>query len=309
MAGIWIPKRLVEISLINLAAMQPQAFVRQCETEYDRRLEDTARAILASGRHLVMLTGPSGSGKTTSANRLAALLQQKGLPSQVISLDNFYLNGEDYPTLPDGSKDYESVYALDIPCINRCLSQVVATGKTLLPQFDFARELRKPQPVSLDIQGGVLIVEGIHAHNPILLGELPPENAFRLYVGLREEYSYQGRRILPTRDVRLARRMVRDARHRNRTPLQTLAMWPGVCENEDRCMRKYKPQADHILDTSFSYEIECLASQLIALAAPYVQQEQGDAHKLQELIDDYSLCCVPMQQYLPRDSMLQEFFS
>ena len=105
MAVKWIPKRLVELSLINVAAATGKLFVDTCEAEYNARIEAAADAVLASGRHLVMLTGPSGSGKTTSSNKIAAALRARGVVAQVISLDDFFLDLDKYPRLPDGSKD------------------------------------------------------------------------------------------------------------------------------------------------------------------------------------------------------------
>ena len=146
MPAIWIPKRLVEISLINTAAESAASFVRHCEMEYEGRIHAAASEVLASRCHIVMLTGPSASGKTTTANKLAAALRSRGCPSRVVSLDNFYKNLDDYPRLPDGSKDYENIPALDLAEIERCLSDLLETGETDLPEFDFVTEMRRPRP-------------------------------------------------------------------------------------------------------------------------------------------------------------------
>ena len=190
-----IPKRLVELSLINVAAATGKLFVDTCEAEYNARIEAAADAVLASDRHLVMLTGPSGSGKTTSSNKIAAALRARGVVAQVISLDDFFLDPDKYPRLPDGSKDYENVTALDIPMINACLAEVVATGSTQLPQFDFITEHRKAELRPLTIGDGVLVVEGIHAHNPCLTNALPQDKVFKIYAGLREEYALNHDRV------------------------------------------------------------------------------------------------------------------
>ena len=151
MPAIWIPKRLVEISLINTAAESAESFVRHCEMEYEGRIHAAASEVLASGCRIVMLTGPSASGKTTTANKLAAALRVRGCPSQVVSLDNFYKNLDEYPRLPDGSKDYENVTALDMKEIHRCLKDILATGETLLPEFDFVTETRKEEKIPLSV--------------------------------------------------------------------------------------------------------------------------------------------------------------
>lgn len=306
MAVKWIPKRLVELSLINVAAQTGRLFVETCEEEYSVRIAAAADAVLASGRHLVMLTGPSGSGKTTSSNKIADALRARGVVAQVISLDDFFLDPDKYPRLPDGSKDYENVTALDIPMINACLAEVVATGSTMLPQFDFITEHRKAELKPIFIGDGVLVVEGIHAHNPCLTNALPQDKVFKIYAGLREEYALNGQRVLPSRDVRLARRMVRDNSFRGHSPVKTLQMWPGVLEGEDKYIRIFKPFADYVLDTSFSYELQCLAPRVQALAKEFCDGTPA-TQPLQQLAQVLSLCDTPLEQYMPRDSMLREF--
>ena len=95
MPAVWIPKRLVEYSLINVASENTERFVQRCETQYENRIFQAAGAVLESGRKIVMLTGPSASGKTTTAHKLAHALTLRGCTAKVISLDNFYLNKEE----------------------------------------------------------------------------------------------------------------------------------------------------------------------------------------------------------------------
>ena len=207
---IWIPKRLVELGLVNVAARSPEAFIDYCEQDYAARVEHAAACVRESGAHVVMLTGPSASGKTTTAHKLADCIAAHGRRSAVVSLDNFYKDLKDYPRLPDGSVDYESVDALDISAINRCLLELIRTGRTQIPDFDFCGERRRHGVIPVEVGDGVVVIEGIHALNPRLTALLPEGSAFKIYAGMREEYSRDGQRILPTRDVRLARRMVRD---------------------------------------------------------------------------------------------------
>ena len=308
MAANWIPKRLVDISLVNVASKTGAYFAEVCEEEYKKRVSAAVDAIVRSRRPIVMLTGPSSSGKTTTAYKLCGELERRGRMAQVISLDDFFLNMEDYPRLSDGTPDYENVTALDIPLINRCLAEVAKTGKTMVPQYDFLTQHRMEAYRSVDIGDGTLIIEGIHAHNPKLVELLPHDQVYKVYAGLREEYSYLGKRVLPTRDVRLARRMVRDYKFRGHSPMKTMEMWPGVCHGEDLYIKVFKPHADYILDTSFSYEIECLAPQVLELAEKFCDGTEK-TRKLELLAQWFRLCEEPMQQFVPQDSMLMEFLA
>ena len=169
METIFVPKRLVEMQLIDFANKDSENFIKLCEKMYQDRIVNAAKEIIEFGCKIVMLTGPSSSGKTTTSNKLSMAISQMGVPSSVVSLDDFYYNKEKYPLLPNGKKDYENVTALDVSAIHTCLSEIIATGKTNLPQFDFATESRKLQTKALDISTGIVIVEGIHALNPILI--------------------------------------------------------------------------------------------------------------------------------------------
>lgn len=307
MGAIPVSKRLVEISLVNLAAMQPEALAREGEQAYQARLDSAAAQIQASGAHIVMLTGPSASGKTTSAHKLARTLENRQITARVISLDNFFLGAEHYPTLPDGTKDYESPATLDMPEINRCLSALYTEGRADLPVYDFASEKRAPQRTHVELNGGVCIVEGIHALNPALTRMLPAKGVFRIYAGLREEYAEAGRRTISTRDIRLCRRVLRDAADRGHSPEKTLAMWRRVLEGENKYIKIYKNTADLLLDTSFSYELGVIAG----LLGDTLARMPADAahHALLAQTAQRFAGVTPLPRTLvPADSMLQEFY-
>ena len=218
MITIWVPKRLVEVDLYNVAARSPQALAQLSENSYARRVQYAAQKVRGSGAKIVMLTGPSASGKTTSAHCLAKALVQQGTPAQVVSLDNFFKGAAYYPKMPDGTLDYENLETLDLPLIKQCLRQLSETGKTELPIYDFATEQRAAAVEPIDLQGGVCIVEGIHALNPELTGLVPDDQIYRIYAGLREEYCIDGRRVINTQDIRLCRRTLRAAAARGRSP-------------------------------------------------------------------------------------------
>lgn len=305
MPAIWIPKRLVEIGLINTAAENPQSFINHCEIEYESRVAAAATEARGSGCSVVMLTGPSASGKTTTANKMAGAFASAGIHSVVVSLDNFYRDIDDYPRLPDGSKDYENVTALDIDEIHRCLLQLIQTGAASFPEFDFKTEMRKKERVRIELQGGIVIVEGIHALNPTLTNVLPAGSVYKIYAGLREEYSNGGQRSLPTRDIRMARRMVRDNKFRGHSLAKTIGMWPLVCEGEDRYIKSFKPQADLLLDTSFSYEICVLAPFVTALKGQLGTTLEG--RMLDDLAGRFAPCRPVDEKLIPSNSMLREF--
>ena len=305
MPAFWIPKRLVEIGLINTAAETPSSFVCHCEIEYESRVIAAAAESKGSECKLIMLTGPSASGKTTTAHKLKDALARSGTHSVVVSLDDFYKNLDDYPRLPDGTKDYENVEALDIEEIHRCLLALIETGVSDFPEFDFKTESRLEKRNRIELQGGIVIVEGIHALNPLLTNVLPEGSVYKIYAGLREEYSHGGQRFLPTRDIRLARRLVRDSKFRGHSLEKTIQMWPLVCEGEDMYIKSFKSYADLLLDTSFSYEICVLAPHLVSMQGALGDTVLG--RQLDSLAERFSLCAAITDKYIPPQSMLREF--
>lgn len=306
MPAIWIPKRLVDLNLINTAGLSKQSFIRHCEFEYESRVYAAAREIIDEGRHIIMLTGPSASGKTTTAFKLRDKLISMGKNARVISLDNFFKNQNDYPRLENGEKDYENVTALELGLFEKCFRELLEKGSAKFPEFDFQREMRIEDAIQLELKGGFIIVEGIHALNPVLLDLLPENEVFTIYAGLREEYSFRGQRILPTRDIRMLRRMIRDYKYRGHSPQKTISMWRSVCEGEDKYIKVFKPNADLLLDTSFSYELLIMHSALTDFEQ-YID-DSAEGQRLAELFKVFdNLGYLPLGS-LPQGSMLCEFF-
>ena len=198
-----------------------------------------------------MLTGPSASGKTTTAHKLAAALTEMGTPAQVISLDNFFRGSQYYPRMPDGTLDFEHPDTLDMPLIRQCLQELSQTDKTVLPIYDFVREERSEQTEAIG-PGGRRLHRGGHPRpHPMLTSLVPSGHVYRIYAGLREEYCQEGRRLINTQNIRLCRRVLRDAAARGRSPEQTLAMWDRVLDGETRYIKGFKNTADFLAGYRF----------------------------------------------------------
>ena len=300
MPAIWIPKRLVDLSLINTRGLSKNSFIRHCEFEYESRVYAAAKEIIEENRHIIMLTGPSASGKTTTAHKLKDKLIKMGKKARVISLDNFFKNKDDYPRLDNGEKDYENVTAIELELFSSCLNELLNKGVAKFPEFDFTTEMRIEDAIEIEIDDGFIIVEGIHALNPALLELIPKEETFTIYAGLREEYSFRGQRILPTRDIRMLRRI--------RVVYRFIFgfILGSFCEGEDKYIKIFKPNADLLLDTSFSYEILIMHSAL----ADFQQyaDDSPEGQRLLQLLEVFdNIGYLPLGS-LPANSMLAEFF-
>lgn len=299
-------KRFVSRELVALAANQPQAFADYSEGQYRAQIESIANEVLSSGRHIVMLTGPSAAGKTTSAHKIADAIAARGCRSAVVSLDDFYAGAGRYPKHPDGTDDYESLGSLDLPVLQECLAKLHTEGVCKAPIFDF--KIQQPNGTrTIDCRDGVVIIEGLHALNPALTEELPEDAALCLYAGLREEYAdSRDARCLATRDIRLARRLVRDCLFRGHGAAFTLGLWGHVCAGEDRYIKPYKPRANLLLDTTHTYEVCLWRTVLDAMPAdPALTATQ--ARQLAALREKFAAFPALGTELVPQNSMLREF--
>ena len=205
-------------------------------------------------------------------------------------------------TCTGGRDDYECVEALDIPLVQHCLQQLAQTGVCDAPIFDFMTQLPAPQTQHIDCTDGVVVVEGLHAFNPILTETLPQDAVLNIYASLREEYAGpDGARLIATRDVRLARRITRDWRFRGHDADFTIGLWPHVCKAEDQYIKTFKNRANLVLDTSFSCEVgiwEYYIDQLTASA---------NAGRMADLRSRFAHFVPINAALIPQKSMLREF--
>ena len=300
MITIWVPKRLVEIDLYNVAAQSPAALAEMSEKSYRQRVAYAAQKIRDSRAKIVMLTGPSASGKTTSAHKVAEALEASGTPAHVISLDNFFKGAQYSPRLPDGTLDYENPDTLDLPLIKQCLRELSETGKTVLPIYDFSAEKRSAEVEPIDLQGGVCIVEGIHALNPDVI-TIPEEMTVRLYVSVRTRVT-NGETVLHPSRLRLMRRMLRDKNFRQRSVAETLSMFEHVQAGEHKYIAPYKKRADFSIDTFLPYELGIYKTLLDGELEAEMQHPM--LLELRQMWDDVAPLTL---EHVPADSLVREF--
>ncbi|MGN0115433.1 MAG: uridine kinase [Acutalibacteraceae bacterium] len=235
----------------------PMQMISSAEKHYKSEIDELANAI-CSQSHLkvVLLAGPSGSGKTTSANMLCDKIKQLGHKCSVVSLDDFFKNTNEYPLNPDGTPDFESIYSLEIELIISTLLEIIEKGSAMLPTFDFENQRRLDNTKRLELgAGGILIIEGIHALNPIISDSLPQENICRVFVSVSTGIKNDaGREILSGIQIRMLRRTIRDSLYRGFDVANTLSVWQGVLDGEQKYLYPYKPLADYKINTFHSYE-------------------------------------------------------
>ncbi|MVB10350.1 Uridine kinase [Caprobacter fermentans] len=287
----------------------PSAFVAAAEKAYQDSLIKIADSLVNEDPpcRLVMLAGPSASGKTTTAHRLAEILREKGTGAEIISLDDFYRGEHQAPVLPDGSHDYESVEALNVPEIMQCLGELITNGRCNMPVFDFSIHLPYPHRRQVVLENReIAIVEGIHALNPVLLGGLPSEHIRRIYISVKQGIRDDGGELLGPNEMRLVRRIVRDRNFRNAPPWMTLGMWDNVMNGERKYIKPFRASADYTINSYHAHEPCVLKDQAVALLHTVPGEDPGcqTAQTLLNALERFE----PVDSCLvPKDSILREF--
>ena len=291
------------------ARLNPKEFVVNCEQRYNNIIDDIAKRILEeTGREIVMLAGPSSAGKTTTARKLCENLNKKGVKTYVLSLDDFYLNREDIPYLPDGTQDYETVYALDLQLFAECVNKLLMGETVKNPVFDFTTGKRSDKEFNEITLGkeDVVIIEGLHALNPIITEKIQGK-LLKIYINVSSRiYDNKGNIILNKRNMRFVRRMVRDFKFRDSTVDNTYRLWRNVTAGEDKYLFPFRDNADIKINTIHLYESCVLKSQALPLIyeSKISDEFRDDAKKLCKALEKFENINISA---VPEDSLLREF--
>lgn len=281
--------------------------VAEGEAYHANQLTRIAQEICTRGARVVLIAGPSSSGKTSTSHKLCLELLAQGKNPVALSLDNWYLNGDLTPLKVDGTKDYESVYAIDLKQLEEDLKALVDGKEIALPIFNFSDEKREYSGETLSLENeAVLVMEGIHALNPILTKHLRDSDKYKIYASPMSPVSLDGETWIPTYVHRLLRRMSRDYRTRGKTPLQTIAGWQDVREGEARWIEPFREQADAEFDTSMTYELPAIRY-AVETALQTVPASADEYKTAEQLLYYLSFFERLEASYIPRTSILREF--
>jgi uridine kinase len=298
------------IEYINeLSQSNPQALVARAELRYRNIINNIAeKALDNTGREIIMLAGPSSSGKTTTANKIRQTFTSLGMDTHVISLDDFYLNREDIPGYAEGKPDFETVYALDLPLITSTLKSLMAGETTDMPAFDFTVGKRKQKYTKLKLDSNdAIIVEGLHALNPIVTSDLEMLRMMKIYINVSSRiYDLKGKIILNKRNLRFVRRLIRDFNFRGSSPNNTFRLWKGVCEGEEKYLFPYRDFADVRINSIHLCEPCIFRDRAIELLTDCEIDEeyQADAKRLVNSLKKFNTVDSTL---IPKDSLLREF--
>ncbi len=241
--------------------------IRINEALHEKRFSAIADEICARGIKAVMLAGPSSSGKTTSANRLSTQLRVHGKKPILMSLDDYYVDRDKIEPGPDGKVDLEHINTIDTELFGQHLQALLSGEEVELPSFSFKKGRREWLGHKLRLnEKSVIIVEGLHAMNPVLLPEtLDSSLIFRLFVTPLLPLNLDDHNRIPSSYLRLLRRIVRDYETRGSSVAHTLDMWQSVRAGEEKWIYPFQENADVMFNSSTLYELAVLKKHIFPL--------------------------------------------
>lgn len=268
------------------------------EAAFDARIKQVADDILGKNAETVLIAGGSCVGKTPVTIKLSKCLSQSGVTVHTVSLDDFYRFGDECVYLPDGTKDIESINSLRLDMVADMLHDIADKKPVLsLPRFDFPLRARIDNDIEIKrTDRDLFIIEGLHAHNPIIADAASNVYKFYLYTH-RQNCDF---------NPRLVRRIVRDSIHRASPADDTLSQWPNVIAEEQKSIALYAKSADASINTYFEYERGIFNSVTMAQLAsvPPVPEYDGVKKEIIKYLDGAG--DIPLDA-VPSDSLMKEF--
>ena len=288
--------------LIQVSEALQEKKIVQIAEEIDRRFRADTDPI-----RLVLITGPSSSGKSTFCKRLSIQLLACGLRPLSFSTDDYFVNRVDTPKLPNGDYDFDNIKAVDCELLEDHLSKLMNGERVEIPEYNFVTGKREYNGKKLKLSpDSVLIIEGIHALNPLLTERLPESVKFRIYIDCLTSISLDDHNFVPTRDNRLLRRIIRDYNKGAFTAQQTISQWKNVCMAEEQWIFPFQETADVMFNSALNIEFAVLRThaEIILASVPKNCPEYAEAHRLLKFIHYF----IPISdKEIPPTSIMREF--
>ena len=296
----------IELHDINEKLLaDPNQFLEETDLAYQKRLSEIADdiALHRAERPIILLSGPSGSGKTTTAHMIEQILDDRGIETHTLSLDNYFhtLTDEEKLLFAEGKLDLESPRRIDSVFLSEQLTALEEGRPVELPEYDFKESARKMSGRILQRKPGELVIlEGIHSLNPDVI-RIPDALTARIYISVRTRITADGEVLHPSK-IRLMRRMVRDRLFRKRSLQETLMMFRSVEEGENKYIMPYKYRSTYDVDTFMAYEI---CAYKPCLSADF--QSMLDEPEIQDADAFLTRAAALSSKQLPENSLIREF--
>jgi uridine kinase len=288
--------------LIQVSEALQEKKIVQIAEEIERRFHREENPV-----KMVLITGPSSSGKTTFCKRLSVQLLACGLRPVSFSTDDYFVNRVDTPKLPNGDYDFDNIETVEYALLEDHLLRLMKGERVEIPEYNFVTGKREWNGKKLKLSNDtVLIIEGIHALNPLLTKKIPDSLKYKIYISALTSISLDDHNWIPVRDNRLLRRIIRDYNKGAFTAQETIAQWKNVCEAEDKWIFPFQESADVMFNSALNIEFAVLRihAELILASVPKNCPEYAEAHRLMKFIHFF----LPVSdKEIPPTSIMREF--
>lgn len=277
------------------------------EALQEKQIAQIADMIREGEKKIVLIAGPSSSGKTTFSHRLSVQLRAHGLRPYPFALDNYFVERENTPRDENGNYNFECIEAMDLELFRSDMKKLLAGEEIQIPTFNFTLGKREYKGKKLKLNSGdVLVAEGIHALNPLMIEGLPEESQFKIYISALTQLNVDNHNRIPTTDGRLLRRIVRDARTRGNNARDTIAMWQSVRRGEETYIFPFQEEADVMFNSALIYELSVIKqyAEPLLFSVPKNCEEYYEAKRLLKFLDYFLGLEVTN---IPTNSILREF--
>ena len=181
-------------------------------------------------------------------------------------------------------------------------------GKDIeVPEYNFVTGMREYNGKKLQLKkGSVLLLEGIHALNPMLTEQISESTKFRIFISTLTSTALDDHNVIPTDDNRLLRRIVRDYNKGAFTARQTISQWHSVREAEEKWINPYQENADVMFNSAYLLEFAVMRNHAESILAtvPHNCPEYTEAHRLLRFLHYF----IPVSdKEIPSTSMLRQF--
>ncbi|MBN1249399.1 MAG: response regulator SirA, partial [Anaerolineae bacterium] len=257
--------------------------VRETDLAYENDVDDAAAKILNSREtvRVVIIAGPSSSNKTTTTIKLAERLEREGLGLVSLNVDNYFFNLDMHPQDEFGDYDFETPQALDLALINDHLQRLIAGEEVMLPYYDFKTGTRQPEVTPMRVrEDQIILIDSLHGLYEGMTEAIPHEQKFKLYIETLLQMKGPDNNYIRFTDLRLMRRMVRDARERAYAPKQTLEHWHYVRSSELRHIIPYVHTADYVINSATPYELPLMRVRLFSHFAEWAETYKDDPKRM-----------------------------
>ncbi len=305
---------LATVGDVNIAVQNGYAseLIQVAEALQEKKIVQIAEEI--ERRHnsdkplkIVLITGPSSSGKTTFCKRISVQLKACGLRPLSICTDDYFVDREKTPLLPNGKYDFDNFETVDHKMLEKDVLSYLRGEEVNVPEFNFVTGKREYKGKKLrQKKNTVLLIEGIHALNPELIPSVDSNSLFRIFISTLSSINLDNHNWIPTSDNRLLRRIIRDYSNGSFTALQTISQWPSVRDSEEKWIYPYQERADIMFNSAYLIEFAVLRNhaQPILESVPRNCAEYSEAHRLLKFIKYFN---PVSDKEIPFTSLLREF--